>query len=257
MTIRSFLENKFEETEDGVFSWNNFSITATKLSPTTNEIRNYKSKTIIQEEKKPRFGLGTGFAISNFLIMTSYHVVKGAKQISIRGIDGNFKDDYLASISYFDEHLDIAYLELNNNIPLGIASLPYKLKLTPTDVGSSVFVLGYPLQNTMGDEIKLTTGVISSNSGYRGDTTLFQISAPIQPGNSGGPLFDTRGNVIGLVTAKHLHADNVGYATKLYVRKDLLRKIIMKNFEVKNSQIDLSKKVKLYKKYIYSVEVLL
>lgn len=71
----------------------------------------------------------------------------------------------------------------------------------------------------MGDEIKLTTGVISSKTGFQGDVTLYQISAPIQPGNSGGPLFDKKGNVIGIVSAKHTGAENVGYAIKtLYLR---------------------------------------
>jgi S1-C subfamily serine protease len=66
----------------------------------------------------------------------------------------------------------------------------------------------------MGQEIKLTTGIISSNSGSLGDTALFQISAPIQPGNSGGPLFDNYGNLIGVIGAKHKNADNVGYVIK-------------------------------------------
>lgn len=66
----------------------------------------------------------------------------------------------------------------------------------------------------MGDEIKLTTGVISSKTGFQGDVSLYQISAPIQPGNSGGPLFDNKGNLIGIVNAKHKGAENVGYAIK-------------------------------------------
>ena len=66
----------------------------------------------------------------------------------------------------------------------------------------------------MGDEVKLTNGIISSRSGYQGDVTTYQISAPVQPGNSGGPMFDSRGNIIGIVNAGIPGAENVGYAIK-------------------------------------------
>ncbi len=66
----------------------------------------------------------------------------------------------------------------------------------------------------MADEVKLTDGKISSNSGYKGDRSNYQISVPIQPGNSGGPLVDEYGNIIGIVCAKITNADNVGYAVK-------------------------------------------
>ena len=69
------------------------------------------------------------------------------------------------------------------------------MNTTTSEVGEEVFVLGYPLTATMGDEIKLTTGVISSKSGFQGDISQYQISAPVQPGNSGGPLFDSKGNI--------------------------------------------------------------
>lgn len=241
---------KFEEYQGTVFSWNNFSVLATKLSPTTSEIRNYQ-----KQVEKPKSSLGTGFAISNTKIMTCYHVVKDAKQILIKGINGYFGVNYSAKVVYSNEQLDIAILEFENNVILGITSLPYKLKLTPTEVGTDIFVLGYPLQNTMGEEIKLTTGIVSSNSGFKNDTTLFQVSAPIQPGNSGGPLFDYKGNVIGLVTAKHLKADNVGYATKIYLERAMLKEISLKYVGIKTPLSDLPTKVKMYKNYIYAIEV--
>ena len=109
----------------------------------------------------------------------------------------------------------------------------------------------------MGQEIKLTTGVISSNSGFLGDTTLYQISAPIQPGNSGGPLFDNNGNLIGIVSAKHKNADNVGYATKFSQIKEILKVKGVNFTSNKSMPVELSKKVKLLKDYIFSIEVTL
>lgn len=249
-------EGKFEENGKEFIKYDNFTITATKLSPTQAEIRNSKTQSD-QELKnpKPKFSFGTASSISSDLIMTCYHVVKDAKKISIRGINGRFDTTYLAQINYFDEDLDVALLKIQKDQFSENLVLPYSFKQTKSEVGENIFVLGYPLQNTMGQEIKLTTGVISSNSGFLGDTTLFQISAPIQPGNSGGPLFDNNGNLIGLVTAKHLKADNVGYALKLNLLKDILKRKGVHFVSNQTTPIDLSKKVKLYKDFIYSIEV--
>jgi len=92
-----------------------------------------------------------------------------------------------------------------------------------------VFVLGYPLTTTMGDEVKLTTGVVSSLSGYEGSRVQYQISAPVQSGNSGGPLFDYCGNVIGIVSAKHVGAENVSYAVKAKYLTTLVNTIGVQN----------------------------
>lgn len=253
-----YFAGKFEEKIEGELSWENITVTATKLSPTSAEIRNYKSKSETQTKKdESAFSLGTAFAISNELIMTCYHVVKGAKQISVRGLDGRFDTAFIATINLYDEDLDVAILKIRRAVIPDSVVLPYYFKQKTSDVGENIFVLGYPLQNSMGQEIKLTTGVISSGSGFLGDTTLYQISAPIQPGNSGGPLFDSRGNLIGLISAKHLKADNVGYALKLNLLSDILKR---KGITMSTSKLtagELSSKVKLFKNYIYSVEVLL
>lgn len=71
----------------------------------------------------------------------------------------------------------------------------------------------------MGLDIKLTNGIISSKTGFEGNIAEYQMSAPVQPGNSGGPLFDKNGNIIGVVCAKHREAENAGYAIKAsYIR---------------------------------------
>lgn len=249
-------EGKFEDYKSDVLSWNNFSVSATKLSLTQTEIKNYNAKIVKEEELlKPKFSFGTGCAVTNNLIVTCYHVVKHAKQILIRGVNGDFEKTYNAELYFYDEYLDVAYLKLSDGVISKQTIIPYTFKSKKSDVGENIFVLGYPLQNTMGQEIKLTTGVISSNSGFMGDTTLFQISAPIQPGNSGGPLFDNYGNLIGLVTAKHLKADNVGYAVKLILQNDFLKDNGVHFSSLKKLSVDLSQKVKLYKKYIFSIEV--
>ena len=102
----------------------------------------------------------------------------------------------------------------------------------------------------MGDEIKLTTGIISSKTGFQGDVSLYQISAPIQPGNSGGPLFDYQGNLVGIVNAKHKGAENVGYAIKTSYLKNLIESSITTSILPNNNQtagLPLTSKVKSLK----------
>ena len=166
---------KQEETINGQTYFETFSITATKVAPTQSDIQNRKNKgdEELKKNLKPKYSYGSGTAVSDYLIMTCYHIVENAKEISVRGINGRFDTTYSASIHFFDPSLDLAILKVDNFQSNVNFHLPFSFKPTKSEVGENVFVLGYPLQNTMGQEIKLTTGVISSNSGFLGDTTLF------------------------------------------------------------------------------------
>ena len=110
----------------------------------------------------------------------------------------------------------------------------------------------------MGDEIKLSNGIISSRSGFKGDLTTYQSSVPIQPGNSGGPLFDEYGNVIGIINAKHLNTDNVSYAIKSMYLNNLIQSLDFSLPQLKNStkeKTSLPELVKKVKQFIYIIEV--
>jgi hypothetical protein len=125
-------------------------------------------------------------------------------------------------------------------------------------ISEKVFVLGYPMSNMMGDDIKLTDGLVSSTTGIGGNLKQYQISAPIQPGNSGSPCFDDKGNFIGVVTSKITLADNVGYTLKSrYVEKFLEEQGIL--FESTSegllNELPLVSKVKQLKKSIYLIEL--
>ena len=199
---------------------------------------------------------GTGFAINHRYIVTNFHVIENAKSIKLYGVQGDFNKSYEADIVATDQFNDLAILKIVDNSFKGFGSIPYKVNTTLTDVGEEVFVLGYPLTNTMGDEIKLTTGVISSRSGFQGDMSQYQISAPVQPGNSGGPLFDSKGNVVGIVSAKHKGAENVGYAIKTSYLHNLLESSDLSNMLPQNNKISslkLSEKVKVVKNYVYYI----
>lgn len=219
-----------------------------KMYPTSSKNRNQASE---KEEWS-----GTGFALNNGYIVTNYHVIEKAKSISIQGIKGDFLFHYNATIIATDKYNDLALLQISDNRFNGFGTIPYNVKTSVSDVGEEVFVLGYPMTSTMGDEIKLTTGVISSKTGFQGDVSLYQISAPIQPGNSGGPLFDNKGNLIGIVNAKHKGAENVGYAIKTSYLKNLIESSIPTSILPSNNLIaglPLTGKVKSLKNYVFMI----
>jgi S1-C subfamily serine protease len=199
---------------------------------------------------------GTGFALKGGYVVTNYHVIENAKSISIQGVNGDFDKQYNATIVATDKYNDLALLQITDNSFNGFGTIPYSVKTTVSEVGEDIFVLGYPLTSTMGDEIKLTTGVISSKTGFQGDVSLYQISAPIQPGNSGGPLFDNKGNLVGIVNAKHKGAENVGYAIKTSYLKNLIESSISTSILPNNNQtagLPLTGKVKSLKNYVFMI----
>lgn len=198
---------------------------------------------------------GTGFAIGNGYLVTNYHVVENANSISIHGIKGAFDNSYTATVVATDKNNDLAILKISDNKFKGFGVIPYRVKTSTSDVGEDVFVLGYPLTTTMGEEIKLTTGVISSKTGFQGDVSMYQISAPVQPGNSGGPLFDGKGNIIGVVSAKHIGAENVGYAVKASYLNNLVETLSGVSLPSNNSisTLALSEKVKKVDDFVFLI----
>ncbi len=202
---------------------------------------------------------GTGFALtSNGYIVTNYHVIDNSTNISIKGVNGNFSTSYKARVVVSDKNNDLAIIQIEDDAFSNISKIPYTIKSTSSDVGENVFVLGYPLRATMGDEIKLTNGIISSKTGFQGDITSYQISVPVQPGNSGGPLFDKSGNLIGVINAKHIEAENVSYAIKVsYLRNliDLLPETPALNNINTMTNLSLSDQVKLLNKFVYIIEI--
>lgn len=202
---------------------------------------------------------GTGFALtSNGYIVTNYHVIDGATSLTVKGINGNFSTSFKAKVVVSDKNNDLAIIQIEDNLFTNISKIPYTIKSGSSDVGENVFVLGYPLRASMGDEIKLTNGIISSKTGFQGDITSYQISAPIQPGNSGGPLFDKFGNLIGVINAKHTGAENVSYAIKVSYLKNVIDLLPTKPTLTNTNNLtnlSLSDQVKLLNKFVYIIEI--
>jgi len=199
---------------------------------------------------------GTGFLVSNNgYIATCYHVIEGATDIKIKGVNNDFNKKYNARVIATDKTNDLAILKIDCKLE---SSLKYSIKWNVSDVGQEVFTLGYPLKTTMGEEIKLTNGIISSKSGFQGDITTYQITVPVQPGNSGGPLFDKNGYVIGVINAKHNGAENVGYAVKTNILRNLIQSTSHSISLPQSNQLygkSLTSQVKLARKDVLIIEV--
>lgn len=142
--------------------------------------------------------IGTGFVFgpSNG-ILTSYHIVKNAREIRVKFQNGQ---QAKAKIVFKDEAGDIALLNLDQapkllmvNIVLGDSK---KMQL-----GDKVFTMGFPMVNILGGNLRYAEGVISALSGIKGDSNSFQVSVPIQKGNSGGPLFNERNELVGIISS--------------------------------------------------------
>lgn len=230
-----------------------------KLYPTANDNMRRPDEEVQATESKPVPSSGTGFAITtDGLIITNNHVVDGAITIKVRGIDNDFNRSYSANVIITDKNNDLAIIKLDDNNFVNLGTIPYMISTNIISVGEDVFVLGYPLRATMGDEIKLTNGIVSSKTGFQGDATSYQISAPVQPGNSGGPLFDSQGNLVGIINAKHSGAENASYAIKSSYLTNLLELLdnppsLQKANSLKGKS--LSEQVRLVKKFIYIIEI--
>lgn len=164
---------------------------------------------------------GSGFFISKSgVIATNAHLIEGGKsiEIAISNELGNLR--YKAKVLLSDNKNDVALIQIDDDIFKGISSIPYGF-VERADPGEKVFTIGYPLNDIMGSNYKVTDGIISAKSGIGDDVRYFQITVPLQPGNSGGPLFNKDADIIGITSsslnpeAVGAEVENVNYAVKI------------------------------------------
>ena len=214
--------------------------------------------------EKPSKASGSGFFISsNGLVGTNAHVIEGSSniEVSISNELGDFT--YKAKVVMKDQQNDVALLQIEDETFTGLNSLPYTF-IVKSEVGERVFTIGFPLNNVMGTKYKVTDGIISSSSGVSDDIRYYQISVPIQPGNSGGPLFNDDGNIIGLTTAKlnseavGTQVENVNYAIKVNYLLNLYNMLPNSSVLPATSELkgkDLQSQVKVLKNYVCIIRV--
>src|SRR5271157_101832 len=146
---------------------------------------------------------GTGFLLNRSgLIATNWHVVANAKKINV-AFPG-WTDGTNAEVAIKDSVNDLAVLRITDPTKLATTcpELPFQLASSKgVSLGQRVSTIGYPLTSILGSNPKFTEGVVSSKTGLQDDPRSLQISAEVQPGSSGSPLFDSEGNIVGIVVA--------------------------------------------------------
>jgi len=159
-------------------------------------------------------GLGTGFVIdADGLIATNYHVIGDARPITVQMPDGSKHE--ATEVYASDRHLDLAIVKINAK---GLTPLP----LGDSDAikeGQAIVALGHP----QGLKNSIVAGVLSGRRDVD-NISMLQIAMPIEQGNSGGPVLDMFGNVVGIVTMKSLVTANLGFAVPVKDLQPLIKR---------------------------------
>ena len=135
---------------------------------------------------------GSGFVVSSSgHILTNNHIVDGCRQVRI-------PPEAAAENVAGDAHSDLALLKMSGDLPKP-ATFRQGRGIRP---GAAVLIAGFPLQGVLTSDLNITTGTVSALAGPGDDRRLMQVTAPVQPGNSGGPLLDLSGNIVGVVVGK-------------------------------------------------------
>lgn len=198
----------------------------------------------------------TGFMLTrDGYVVTNYHVINGADSIHLQNVKGQA---YKAQIVYTDAQKDIAILHIDDVNFKTLKSIPYTFKKQNSELGEEIFTLGFPR-----DEAVYGQGYLSSHTGYAGDTVAYQISIPVNPGNSGGPVLDNQGNIIGIISGKQKGIDGAAFAIKTKELVGTLNKIpadslkgnIFLNNKNALSTLPRTEQIKKLQEYIYIVKV--
>jgi hypothetical protein len=150
-----------------------------------------------QAQPQPKFSTGSGIIVNDEgYILTNAHVVKSCKSISVKPLNA---DALSAKLEAIDPKNDLALIKMTFGYGQPVQFRP---ESKPAKLGETIGVVGYPLTGFLSAEPKATFGQINSVAGAGNDYTLLQISAPVQTGNSGSPVFDASGNVIAIVVSQ-------------------------------------------------------
>ena len=165
--------------------------------------------------------LGSGFLVSPNIIATNFHVIENSYSGFVKFV--NKKEIYeIEGVVGYSSEFDLALIKISNNI-----GTPLSLTSPAIDIGQKIFAIGNPL----GLEGTISDGIISGIRNFD-DFSVLQISAPISPGNSGGPVVDENGDVVGVATFTITEGQNINFAVPVKYLKEL--------FNNQKSQVSLS-----------------
>lgn len=219
------------------------------------DIRTANSSVPSKAVNQGRYG-GTGFAIStNGYILTNLHVINGADSLYVQNNKG---ESFKVKAVYTDSQYDMAILKISDKNFSNLSSLPYTIKKNSSSIGENVYTLGYPK-----DDAVLGEGYVSSKNGFVGDTTQYQVAISVNPGNSGGPLLDNNGNLVGVISGKPDQTEGAAFAIKSKyileamraIPQDSLGKKLVSNKKSLLSGLKRTKQIEKLQDYVFMIKV--
>ena len=207
---------------------------------------------------------GTGFIISrDGYIATNNHVIAGCNRITVDMLKNDKVVQYEAEVVVTDAANDVAIIKIEDEAFTPFDKLPYTIE-SNINIGADVYTIGFPLNDVMGSNYKVTNGIISAKTGIDDDIRKYQITVPIQPGNSGGPLINKNGNIVGITSsslngnAVGTKVENVNYAVKsLYLLNAINMVPQMEDLPSKSSIADknMEEQIAVLKDYICLIKI--
>jgi serine protease Do len=177
-----------------------------KSAATEKQVANIIANAPKSPEGSKQVSAGSGFLVDgDGYLVTNNHVVSNANTVVVVNKGG----EYIAKKVYIDPDNDLAILLIDDKDWKKLSRLPYGIRKTAVDLGEEVFTLGYPR-----NEVVYNRGYMSASSGFNDDTLSIQIAISANPGNSGGPLLDRNGDVIGVLSTRDRQANEVVFGTK-------------------------------------------
>lgn len=199
---------------------------------------------------------GTGFLINTKgWLVTNAHVIANAHNVAVQNTAGQ---DLQAQVVYVDEPRDLAIIKITDTLFKSPSSIPYAIRQNGGEIAESIFTLGYPRNDIVYGE-----GYLSAKTGFNGDTLSYQLAIAANPGNSGGPILNKNGEVIGVLSAKQITAEGVVFATQskyILEAMDALRKdAAFKNVKTSSASnlkgLSRTQQVKKISDFVYMVKV--
>ena len=193
---------------------------------------------------------------SKGILVTNAHVVRNAKGAIVTNHEGA---EFSAKILFNDAMQDIAILQIEDKDFVSPKGIPYGFKRNQTDIAEPIFTLGYPDNKFVYGE-----GYLSALTGHDGDTINCQIAVAANPGNSGGPVFNRNGEIIGMLSTRETQSEGVVYAIKTkYILQAVhsLKKSqpeyeqIKVYYDSKVRGLDKVQQVKRFEDYVYMLKV--
>jgi serine protease Do len=198
---------------------------------------------------------GTGFILdARGYLVTNAHVVEGAKYVAVQ----NHKGEFPAKVVHVDAARDLAILKITDKDFKPYTTIPYSLSKTPADLAEPIFTLGYPR-----NDIVYGQGYLSSKTGYKGDTLSCQIDIVANRGNSGSPIFNKNGEIIGILNGRQTNVEGFAFAIQskyIYtIIEDLKKKNAVPKLKLSTRSTlagsDRTVQVKKLEDYVFMVKV--